>query len=251
MSDVITPFKRTDLPAVALVTGATGGLGSALSKSLTLQGVNVILSGRDLPALEALYDELDDLGTAEPALYPIDLAGAASTDFDNMAATLKSEYQSLGAIVHCAADSGLPTPIERYAANTWTTVMQVNVNSAFLISKACLPLMKETGNASITYLVDDKPGAFFGAYGVSKSAVVTLMKILADETEGFRDDNGHPIVAVNAVNPGRMRTPLRAKSFSGEMPEESPPPSDKVPQLLKVILRNDPELTGQVINLSE
>lgn len=249
MTDVVTPINREARPRVMLVTGATGGLGRAVAKSLAALGHIVILSGRNIQALELLYDEIEAIGSEEPAMYPIDLAGANDDDYLQMASTLEEEFGRLDGIAHCAVELGLSTPLEKYAAATWASVMRVNVDSQFLMTRACLPLLSKTQNASVAFSVDQRHSAFWGAYGVSKAALLSLMRILADETEGFRDESNHPKVAVNAVHPGRMRTKLRAVAFSGELPEESPLPEERAAGFLKVLLREDPALTGNIVYL--
>jgi len=232
-----------------LVTGVTGGLGGALATQLNENGVNVILSGRNLSRVEDLYDRLDAAGTAEPAMYPIDLAGAAGSDYQELANVLEREYGRLDGIAHCAAELGLSTPLEVYPPDVWSRVMKVNCHAAFMLSSACLPLMKSTGSASVVFTIDRKQGAFWGAYGCSKAALLNLAQIMADETEGLRDENGVPRVAVNAIHPGRMRTRLRAAAYSGERQQDSPYPETRVDDYLKILLRDDPTLTGQQIYL--
>lgn len=235
---------------VFLVTGVTGGLGSALALELTKQGHNVVLSGRNMAKLEALYDLLDAEGTAQPSLYPIDLAGAMAEDYAELATILKREYGRLDGIAHCAAELGITTPMDVYPADIWQRVMKVNCNAAFMMTAACMSLLKETGNASITFTVDPKNTAFWGAYACSKAALLTMAQVLADETEGLRDDTDTPRVAVNAVYPGPMRTKLRSIAYSGERPEQSPAAQTRVPGYLSVLLREDKQQTGQLVRLA-
>jgi len=234
-----------------LITGATGGLGSALAKSAGAFGATVILAGRDVPALEQLYDDLEANGAPQPAIYPINHQGATQNDYQAMATKLAEEFGELHGFVHCAADSGSPTPLREYPAETWSQVMNVNVTSAFLLTRALLPLMDQTGNASIIFVSDPKKSAFWGAYGVSKAAQDNLAVILADEIEGMVDDRGHPRVCVNTVYPGPMRTRLRAKSFVGELPEESPLPTSRTDAFLHLLARTEPARHGTHTELTE
>ncbi len=241
--------KNCSKAKVFLVTGVTGGLGSALARALNKQGHNVVLSGRNLGKLEALYDSLEAEGNAEPALYPIDLAGANASDYAELASVLRREFGRLDGIAHCAAELGITTPLDVYPADIWQRVMKVNCNAAFMLTAACMPLLKETTNASVTFTVDPKNTAFWGAYGCSKAALLTMAQVLADETEGLRDEMDTPKVAINAVYPGPMRTRLRSVAYSGERPEQSPAPQDCVPAYLSVLLRDDKKQTGQLVNL--
>ena len=235
---------------VYLVTGVTGGLGGALARELNKAGHTVILSGRNMAKLEALYDTLEAEGSAEPALYPIDLAGAQAEDYAELANVLGREYGRLDGIAHCAAELGMTTPVNVYPADLWQRVMKVNCNAAFMLSAACMPLLHDTGNACITFTVDPKKTAFWGAYGCSKAALLNLAEVLADENEGLRDEAGITRVAVNAIYPGPMRSRLRAMAFSGERPEQSPLPDTRVPGYLAVLLREDLTLCGQLVDLS-
>ena len=234
---------------VYIVTGATGGLGKALSRALNEREYNVVVCGRNLKLLEDLYDELEATGKAQPAIYPVDHGGANMPDYQDLMKLIETEYGRLDGLAWCAADLGRMTPLEVYPPDLWQKIMRVNCDAAFLMSTAALPLMKATGNASIVLTVDDRKSAFWGAYACSKSALTTLASVFADETEGFRDDDDRPLVAVNAVHPGRMRTRLRATAYSGELPHQSPLPETRVDDFLKILLRQDPKISGQLIHL--
>ena len=234
---------------IIMITGSTGGLGSALAKAGASVGATVILSGRNLKSLETLYDEIEAAGNPTPAIFPVDQEGASVTDYQQFATTVKNEFGKLHGLVHCAAQLGMPTQIEHYPADTWSKVMAVNVDSAFLITRSLLPLMDSTENASVLFLTDNHNTAFWGAYGASKAALTCFGNILADEVEGKLDESGYPRISVNTVNPGRMRTRLRASSFAGELPSESPPPSSKTAALIYLLSRQNPALHGELIAL--
>ncbi|MBX2825413.1 MAG: SDR family NAD(P)-dependent oxidoreductase [Gammaproteobacteria bacterium] len=227
-----------------LITGATGGLGSALARECAQLGATVILAGRDVPALESLYDELESAGAAQPAIFPINHQGATQHDYQTMATMLADEFGALHGLIHCAADPGLPTPLREYPVDIWTQVMTINFTSSFLLTRALLPLLDKTGDASIVLVTDPQQTAFWGAYGVSKSAVESMAKILADEIEGMKDSKGNPRVCVNTIYPGPMRTKLRAKSFAGELPSESPLPETKTAAIVHLLARTDPARHG-------
>lgn len=232
-----------------MITGANGGLGSALSKSAASLGATVILAGRNVAALETLYDEIESASGNQPAIFPINQEAATQHDYYELANTLTSEFGRLDGLVHCAAQLGIPTQIENYPVETWLAVMSVNVHSAFLLSRSVMPLMHKTENASLLFSTDDRSSAFWGAYGVSKAALTTLGQILADEIEGKLDNNGRPRIAVNTINPGPMRTRLRAASFAGELPSESPDPATKTGAYVHLLERKDPMMHGQLIKL--
>lgn len=230
-----------------LVTGATGGLGTELCKAIAKLDGTVILAGRTIKSLEKLYDVLEQEGAPEPAIFPVNLETATQTDYFQLAQTITDELGHLDGLVHCAAELGTPTPIEHYPVATWSSVMQVNVTSAFLLTRCLLPLLNQRALASIIFTTDEQRSAYWGAYGVSKSALDTLATILADELEGLKNEEDQTRVAVNLINPGRMRTRLRQKSFAGELPTESPTPDTRVGPYLYLLTREDPSVHGQTI----
>ncbi len=230
---------------IVLITGATGGLGRALAKHCGRLGATVVLSGRNVAALEAVYDELEADGAPTPALLPVDQEGATQPDYAMLATTLSDTFGKLHALVHCAAQTGMSTQIEHYPVATWSSVMTVNLHSAFLWTRALLPLLDATGNSSVTFTLDNRNTAFWGAYGVSKAGLLSLSQILADEIEGKVDAQGFPRVAINSIDPGAMRTKLRQRSFAGELPSESPLPETKTDAFIYVVSRQDAALHGR------
>lgn len=238
-----------DNQPVYIITGATGGLGSAVARELHKRSISTVLCGRNVKMLEDLYDELEAQGGARPSIYPVNHSGANMPDYEQLIQTVETEYGRLDGLLYCAAELGRSTPLEVYPPNLWQQVMRTNFDAAYLMSAAALPLLKKTTNASIVFVIDDKKSAFWGAYACSKSALVTLTQVLADETEGFKDTENKPLVAVNAVHPGPMRTRLRSTAYSGEMPEQSPLPETRVDSVLSILLRDNAELTGEIVYL--
>lgn len=235
---------------VILITGVTGGLGRALAKHCARLGATLVLAGRSVEALEEVYDELEADGAPTPAIVPVDQEGATQPDYTMLANTISDTFGQLHGLVHCAAQTGMSTQIEHYPVATWSAVMTVNLHSAFLWTRALLPLLDATGNSSVVFTLDNRNTAFWGAYGVSKAGLTTLSSILADEIEGKVDNNGNPRVAVNAIDPGAMRTRLRQRSFAGELPSESPLPETKTDPFVYLLARQDPTLHGSEIVLS-
>ncbi len=236
---------------VYIITGATGGLGSAVARELNKRSISTVLCGRNIKMLEDLYDELEATGNARPSIYPVNHSGATMPDYEKLMQTIETEYGRLDGLLYCAAELGRSTPLDVYPPNLWQQVMRTNFDAAYLMSAAALPLMKKTGNASILFVIDDKKSAFWGAYACSKSALTTLTQVLADETEGFKDAEGNTLVAVNALHPGPMRTRLRATAYSGEMPNQSPLPETKVDGILPVLLREKIDRSGDIVYLQK
>jgi len=232
---------------VIAVTGATGGLGTQLCHALAAAGATVVMIARSEKRLDALYDALLAAGAPTPVQVPLAQDKAAETDYAELSGLLASELGGLDAMVHTAACSAAPMPLGDVSQADWARMFAVNVSAARLASLACLPLLRASSLASLVFLLDYKPNAYWGAYGVSKQALHALMSMLADETEGMRDGSGHPRLAVNGYDPGPMRTALRRKAFPGELENQSPQPSARLGPLLSLVARTDRLQTGTAL----
>ena len=218
---------RSDLLAerVILVTGAGDGIGKAVSLACAAHGATVILLGRTVHKLESVYDDIVTAGGPKPAIYPMDLEGAVPEDHRQLAQRVDAELGRLDGLLHNAGLLGTLTPLEHYDTLEWLRVMQVNVNAPFLLSQACLPLLKCAPDASLLFTssgVGRRGRAYWGAYSVSKFAVEGMMQVLADEL----DENAR--VRVNSINPGQVRTRMRAAAYPAENPDDLPTPQDIV-----------------------
>lgn len=233
---------------VIVISGATGGLGTVLSQACASAGATVVLLGRKLQKLEALYDAIENIeGAPQPAIITLDQEKAPEADYHQLGEMLGNEFGHVDALVHTAADVGVLSPLTQIKQADWTRVMSVNITSARLLNNACLPLMADSDNASVTFTLDDKTSAYWGAYGVSKTALLQLAHMLFDETENQRLPDGTPKIAINAVNPGPMRTALRRKAFPGELETETATPDTCLGPFLALISRHDKQLNGVLL----
>lgn len=183
---------------IILVTGAGAGIGRSAALTLARHGATVILLGRTPEKLEKVYDEIKAAGGPEPALAPVNLAVARPEDFQELAGLFDKEFGRLDGILHNASVLGDITPLERYGVGTWDSVMQVNVNSAFYLTQAMLPLLRASDDARLLFTsssVGRKGRAFWGAYAVSKAATENLAQVLAEELENTSN------IRVNTLNP--------------------------------------------------
>ena len=218
---------RADLLAgrTILVTGAGDGIGRAVSSAFAAHGATVILLGRTTPKLEAVYDEIVAAGGPQPAIYPMDLEGATPDDHRQLAENIASQLGRLDGLLHNAGLLGSLTPIAHYDPVEWLRVVQVNLNAPFLLTQSCLPLLERAPEASIVFTssgVGRRGRAYWGAYGASKFGVEGLMQILADELEE------NSAVRVNSLNPGRVRTAMRAAAYPAENPASLLTPAEIV-----------------------
>lgn len=227
---------------VILVTGAGDGIGAAVSMDLARYGATVILLGRTQKKLEAVYDKIENAGYPQPAIYPLELQLATPKDYKILAATIHKEFGRLDGLLHNAAVLGTLTPIEHYDNRLWAHVLHVNLNAPFMMTKACLPLLKKAKDASIVFTsanVGYKGQAYWGAYAVSKAATENLMEILAEELEVNTN------IRVNSVDPGRVRTRMNALAYPGDNPADIPEPKDITPVYLYLFGSDSEGVTGE------
>ena len=230
---------------VILITGAGDGIGRAVAFACATHGATVVLLGRTVAKLESIYDEIVAAGAPRPAIYPMDLEGAVPDHYLELADRLEAELGRLDGLLHNAALLGSLTPIEHYDPVEWLRVMQVNLNAPFLLTRACLALLKRAEDASLLFTssgVGRRARAYWGAYSASKFAIEALMQILADEL----DENSH--VRVNSINPGRVRTAMRASAYPGENPRTLPAPQDIVLPYLYLLGPDSRGVRGQALD---
>lgn len=226
---------------VILVTGAGDGIGRAAARAFAAHGATVVLLGKTVPKLEAVYDEIEAAGGPEPAIYPMHLEGASPHDYQELAHVIDVNFSLLDGILHNAASLPYLGRIKDYEPDDWLKVMQVNLNAPFLLTQACLPLLERSKDASILFTTDEagRTGkAFWGAYGVSKFGIEGLGQTLAAELE-----NTH--IRVNCIDPGPTRTALRKRVFPGEDNVTLKAPEDLAPLYLWAIGPDSRGTTGQ------
>jgi NAD(P)-dependent dehydrogenase (short-subunit alcohol dehydrogenase family) len=203
-----------------LITGAGGGLGRALALGCARAGAGVILAGRNGAKLERVYDEIEAMGAPQPAIAVLDLASATAQDYDRLAHVIDEEFGKLDGLVHAAALLGDRTPLEQYDVPTWCKVLHVNLTAPFILTQVLLAALRKSEDASIIFVssgVVKQPRPFWGAYAVSKTGLESVRSMLSEELEGEAN------IRVNSVNPGRMRTAMRAAAYPAEDPNTVPP----------------------------
>ncbi len=228
-----------------LVTGAGDGIGRAAALAYAAHGATVILLGRTVEKLEAVYDAIEAAGGAQPAIFSMDLASAAESDYAGLAGAVGETFGRLDGLLHNAGILGERRPIENTTWKAWKQVMQVNVNAAFLLTRAMLPLLQAAPRASLVFTasgVGRKGRAYWGAYAVSKFATEGLMQVLADELENTSD------VRVNSLNPGATNTAMRRAAYPGEEPAKNPSPAAIMPAYLYLMGDDSLGVHGQALD---
>jgi NAD(P)-dependent dehydrogenase (short-subunit alcohol dehydrogenase family) len=239
-------FKTDELKdKIILVTGANRGFGKAMTLDLAKAGATVIMLGRDLAALETVYDEIVEAGYQEPMLYPLDLEGAAPEHYQQMQADLLENFGHLDGLIHNAGVIGTMMPIEQYDIKIWYSTMQINVNAVFMLTQALIPVLNKSADARVLFLsssVGREARAYWGAYGVSKFAIEGLSKTLSEELEQTN-------IKVNSLDPGRLRTKMRRSAYPAENTDKNPLPEDKSPALVYLMSGKSKDLNGEQLTL--
>ncbi|TKB58444.1 YciK family oxidoreductase [Ferrimonas aestuarii] len=242
------PNKEELQGKVILVTGAGSGIGRQAALSYASLGATVILLGKTVEKLEAVYDEIEAAGGPQPAIIPLDMKGATETNYQDMADTIEGQFGRLDGLLNNASMLGSLTPLEHVSVETFNEVMQINLQAQFMLTKAVLPLMKtsanEHGDASIIFTssgVGRKGRAFWGPYAISKFATEGMMEVWADELEQTK-------VRVNCINPGGTRTPMRALAYPAENPQTLKTPEEIMPLYLYLMSSDSKHTTGQSLD---
>ncbi|MEW8507923.1 MAG: YciK family oxidoreductase [Candidatus Thiodiazotropha sp.] len=245
MQDYI-PDKELLRERIILVTGAGSGIGQAAAKAFAEHGATVVLLGRNQGRLEETYDMIEAAGWPTPALIPFDLEKAPNEDYYALGESLYQEFGRLHGLLHNAAKLALLSRIDDFDAATWNSVIQVNLNAAFLLTQACLPLLRKAEDASILFTSDQvgrKGKAYWGAYGVSKWAIEGLMQTLAEELENSQ-------IRVNSIAPGPTQTSLRAWAYPGEDPSTLPLPESLMSDYLYLMGPDSKALNGRALSIA-
>src|SRR4051794_28664953 len=203
---------------LALVTGASRGIGAATAEALAAAGAHVILVARTASALEEIEERIHAAG-GTATIAPLDLTDGES--IGKLAGAVAERWQKLEVLVLNAAMLGSLTPVQDIDPKEYSRILSLNLLANQALIAAFDPLLKRAEHADVVALtssVGSEPRAFWGAYGSSKAALETLLGAYADETEY----SGR--VRVHIVDPGATRTRMRALAFPGEEPESVKPP---------------------------
>ena len=198
---------------LALVTGASRGIGAATAEALAAAGAHVILVARATSALEEVEDRIHQAG-GTATIAPLDLTDGES--IGKLAVAIGERWEKLDILVLNAAMLGSLTPVQDIDPKEYSRLLSINLLANQALIAAFDPLLKRADRADVIALtssVGREPRAFWGAYGSSKAALETLLEAYADETEYTGK------LKVHIVDPGATRTRMRANAFPGEEPE--------------------------------
>ncbi|MFA5626850.1 MAG: YciK family oxidoreductase [Thiohalomonadaceae bacterium] len=230
---------------IILVTGAGDGIGAAAAKAFANHGATVILLGRNTRKLEKIYDEIEQKSGPQPGLATFDLEKASHEQYLELADLLAKEFGHLDGILHNAGLLGTLTPLAQYDLKQWAQLMQVNLHAPYLLTRAMLPLLKKSADASVLFTssgVSQKGRAYWGAYAITKAAADNMMEIWADELETNTN------IRVNSINPGAVRTAMRARAYPGEDPNTLSRPEEIMSIYLYLMGPDSRGITGKRSN---
>jgi len=213
---------------IALVTGASRGIGRATALAFAAAGAHVVAVARTQGALEELDDEIRARGGDPATLVPLDLKDMAA--LDRLGAALHERWGKLDVLFGNAGILGDLTPLGHVDPKTWDTLMAVNVTANWRLIRSLDPLLRASDAGRAIFVSSGaahKCTAYWGPYSVSKAALEALARTYAAETLETR-------VRVMLVNPGPLRTRMRASAMPGEDPETLRTPDDLAPHIVRL-----------------
>lgn len=229
-----------------LVTGASDGIGRVAATAYAQHGATVLLLGRDRKKLEVVNDAIVATTNTSPLIVPFDLKNLTAQSEAELTDSLSGSVERLDGILHNASLLGPKTPLAYYPAAEWDQVMHVNVTAAFLLTKALMPALDRSDDASVIFTssgVGRKGRAYWGAYAVSKFATEGTMEVLADELSDTS-------IRVNSLNPGGTRTAMRAAAYPAEDPLSIPTPEEHMDLYLYLMGPDSKGVNGQKFDAS-
>jgi len=202
---------------IAVVTGASRGIGAAVARRFAAEGAHIVAVGRTTGALEELDDAIRAVG-GSATLAPFDLKDYAA--IDRLGASLYERYKRLDILVGNAATLGTLTPVAQIRPAEFEEVLAINLTANWRLLRSLDPLLRASPSGRaifVTSSVAQMPRAYWGSYAISKAALEMMVRIYAAETAKTN-------LRVNLLDPGRTRTAMRARAFPGEDPKTVPPP---------------------------
>lgn len=225
---------------VALVTGASRGLGAAIAVVLGAAGAQVVATGRNAAALEETDDAIRAAGGAPASLLPLDLR--RGEDVDMLGPTIAGRFGRLDVVVGNAAVLGRLGPVTHLPAKDWAEVIAVNLTANWHLMRTTEPLLRASDAGRAVFVTSGRaarPKAYWGPYGASKAALEHLAVTWAQEL-------AITPVKVNVFDPGIVRTRMRAAAMPGENPMTVPAPEEVAPKVLPLCLPSEMR-SGEIV----
>lgn len=213
---------------VAVVTGASRGIGASVAKELAKAGAHVVLIARTIGGLESVDDAIRAVG-GRATLMPLDLFKL--DDLGALGPTLHQHFPKIDMFVGNAAMLGTLAPITHVKPDEFRRVMDLNVMANYRLIRTLDPLLKASDAGRVVFVtsgVTQSMRPYWGEYAISKAALEALARTYAAECEGTA-------VKANILDPGRVRTAMRAQAYPGEVPETRPHPDEIAPYFMPLL----------------
>jgi NAD(P)-dependent dehydrogenase (short-subunit alcohol dehydrogenase family) len=227
---------------VAMITGASQGLGRALALAYAREGAMLVINSRNYESIRDVVEEIHGLGVE---VLGIGADVTSSSDVEDLVDVAVEHYDRIDVLVNNAGLLGPRVAIEEYPEDEWRRVLDANLTGPFLVSKAAIPYMREGASiVNVTSGVSIEGRAEWGAYSVSKFGMEGLTQILAAELK----DRG---IRVNSVDPGGMRTGMRAVAYPNEDPTTRITPEENTAVFLYLASNESRDITGERFKAQE
>ncbi len=212
-------MSTPDSPKTILITGAAGGLGGALARQCAERGAQLVLLDRDKRGLGRVCTEVETAGAPAPGFCDVDLCTLNPENCNELITGIVESYGALHGLVHCAARFDGLQPMDQVAGDAWLEHVQVNLNAPWLLAQTALPALR-SANGVMIFSINEEAGqgaAYWGPYGATQGALRSMASTFAEETAGTG-------CHVFCLDPGPMRTGIRAKAYHSEDPSSVPAP---------------------------
>jgi NAD(P)-dependent dehydrogenase (short-subunit alcohol dehydrogenase family) len=219
---------------VALITGASRGIGAALALELAKLGAQCVLVARTQGGLEEVDDAIRSAGGKPATLLPFDLQ-KAEKDIDMIGPSIVERFGRLDILVHNAGTLNKLTPVAHIEPRDWAEVMAVNLTASWRLIRSCDPPLRASDAGRAVFVTTGRvlrPRAYWGMYGASKAGMEHLVTTWAQEVEGTP-------LRVNLVDPEIVATKMRAAAMPGEDPATIPQPADVAPGIAALCLPSE------------
>lgn len=228
---------------VALVTGASRGIGRAVARAFAGAGAHVVALARTSGALEELDDEIRALG-ASITLVPLDLLDFAG--IDRLGAALFERHRRLDILVGAAADLGPLSPLPHVKPEAFERTLALDLTANYRLIRSLDPLLRASDGARVIFVTGGVPegahAAYWGVYAAAKAGLEAMVRSYAAEIANTR-------IRVNLVDPGPVRTALRARAFPGEDAARLPAPEDVAQTFVELACSSEAQ-QGEIIRLT-
>ena len=228
---------------IAVITGASRGIGRAVALGMAAEGAHVVLVARTVGGLEEVDDEIRKVG-GKATLVPFDLTDLPA--IDRLGATIFERWGKLDILVGNAGSLGTLTPLSHLEPKDWDKTLAINVTANWRMIRSFEPLLKRSDAGRVIFVTSgaaQKCKPYWGSYSVTKAALDAMMKTWAAETEKTQ-------IRVNSVSPGPTRTAMRKKAMPGEDPTTLTKPADLVPLFIELAM---PDCTrhGEIVEYAK